>query len=105
MVKKCLDNNICSNFVGHVERLQHGKNTRNNNICVKISKIKLESSKKSFLHRGAIEFNKLPCDIRAIESYMLICFITVLPPPPTPHPDPAPSHTRTLNVAPIDLNS
>ena len=47
MVKKCLDNNICSNnFLGHFERLQHGKNTRNNNISVKIPKIKLESTKK-----------------------------------------------------------
>ena len=54
MVKKCLDNNICSNFVGHFERLQHGKNTQNNNIGVKIPKLKFESTKKAFFNRGAI---------------------------------------------------
>ena len=71
IVKKCLENNICSNFVGHFERSQHGKNTRNNNIGVKIPKIKFESTKKAFFYRGAIEFNKLPRDIRVIESYMM----------------------------------
>ena len=70
MVKKCLDN-ICSNFVGHFERLEHGTNTRNNNIGVKIPKKKFESTKKAFFYRGAIELNKLPRDIRVIESYIL----------------------------------
>ena len=65
MVKKCLDNNIFSNnFLGHFERLQHGKNTRNSNISVKIPKIKLKPTKKAFFYCGAIEFNKLPRDIR-----------------------------------------
>ena len=71
MAKKCLDNNICSNFVGHFEQSQHGKNTQNNNIGVKIPKTNFESRKKVFFYRGAIELNKLPRDIRVIESYML----------------------------------
>ena len=84
MVKKCLDNNICSNnFLGHFQRLQHGKNTRNNNISVKIPKIKLESTKKAYFCRGAIEFNKLPPDIKpyavsrsnnkTFDEYLVLC--------------------------------
>jgi hypothetical protein len=71
LVKQCMDRNVCSNFHNYFERLQHVKNTRNNGISVRIPKIRLESTKLAFYYNGAIEFNKLPKDIREIDSFML----------------------------------
>ncbi len=55
----------------YFDRLQHAKNTRNNGTSVRIPKIRLESTKHAFYYNGAIEFYKLPHDIRAIYSLML----------------------------------
>lgn len=71
LVKQCMDRNVCSNFYNYFEWLQHVKNTRNNGISVRIPKIRLESTKLAFYYNGAIEFNKLPKDIREIDSFML----------------------------------
>ena len=71
LVKQCMDMNTCSNFsTDYFERLQHEKNTRNNGFSLKISKIRLESTKSAFYYNGAIQFNKLPFDVRATDSFM-----------------------------------
>ena len=71
LVKQCMDRNVCNNYHDYFERIQHVKNTRNNGISVRIPKIRLESTKCAFYYNRAIEFNKLPKDIREIDSFML----------------------------------
>lgn len=72
LVKQCIDKNACSNFNNYFERLQHEKNTRNNGFSLRIPKIKLECTKCAFYYNGAIQFNKLPYDVRVvIDSFML----------------------------------
>ena len=71
LVKQCMDRNVCNNYQNYFERVQHVENTRNNGISVRIPKIHLESTKHAFYYNGAIEFNKLPKDIREIGSFML----------------------------------
>ena len=68
LVKQCMDRNVCSNYHNYFDRLQHVNNTRNNGISVRIPQIRLESTKHAFCYNGAIEFNKLPKDIREIDS-------------------------------------
>jgi hypothetical protein len=70
LVKQCMDMNTCSNFNNYFERLQHEKNTRNNGFSLKIQKIRLESTKSALYYNGAIQFNKLPFDVRATGSFM-----------------------------------
>jgi hypothetical protein len=70
LVTQCMDMNTCSNFNNYFERLQHEKNMRNNGFSLKIPKIRLESTKSAFYYNGAIQFNKLPFDVRATDSFM-----------------------------------
>ena len=71
LVKSCLDQNSCDSFNNYFDYLNHSMGTRNNNISVKLPRIKLESTKKGFYYYGAVEFNKLPRDIRELRSIML----------------------------------
>ena len=71
LVRQCIDKNICSSFINYFEPLRHGKNTRNNRISIKIPKVRLESTKRAFYFNGVIQFNKLSCEIREIDSFML----------------------------------
>ena len=71
LVKQCMNRNVVVTII-YFDWLQHVKNTRNNGISVGIPKIRLESTKHAFYYNGAIEFNKLPKDIREIDSFMLL---------------------------------
>lgn len=65
IVKKCLDEKLCSNFTGYFEINKHQLNTRNSNFLLKLPKINLEFGKKSFLYQGAKIYNDLPLAIRS----------------------------------------
>ena len=53
LVRKCLDNELCYHFDGYFQINEHGKNTRNRNLLLKLPKINLEFGKKSFMYQGA----------------------------------------------------
>ena len=65
MVRKCLDNELCSNFNGYFQINVHEINTRNRNHLLKLPKTKLEFGKKSFMFQGAKIYNELPLKIRS----------------------------------------
>ena len=59
-VKECLDNKVCGNFQGYFEINSHYKGTCSNPILVKLPKVKLEYTRKSFRFSGAKIYNDLP---------------------------------------------
>ena len=62
-VKKCLNNELCSNFENYFDVIGHNKNTRQG-LYLRLPAIRLESTKNSFFFAGAKLFNNLPNDIR-----------------------------------------
>jgi len=42
LVRKCMEGNVCENFVNYFEINEHNKNTRNKNILLTVPKIRLE---------------------------------------------------------------
>ena len=66
-VKKCLDGDFPF-FLNYFHFITHNYSTRNNNKLLRLPKVKLESSKKSFFYNGAKVFNSLPNDIRSLEE-------------------------------------
>ena len=45
----CLQDNVCDPFKSYFERKEHGQNTRNNNLAVKVPRMKTEFDRKVFL--------------------------------------------------------
>jgi hypothetical protein len=68
IVKKCLVNDICSNFCGYFQVNNHDKGTRNNAILVKLPKVKLEFNRQVFRFAGAKIYNELPIEVRNVED-------------------------------------
>ena len=52
--------------------LQHGKNTRGNGSSLVIPRIKTEIGRKSFKFQGSSLFNKLPKDLKAEKSIVIL---------------------------------
>ena len=69
LVRRCLDVNVCSNFINYFEMLQHSKSTRNCGYLLRLPKIRLEYCRGSFYYMGAKLYNELPITIRKTESY------------------------------------
>ena len=57
------------NFHNYFEKLNHGKNTRNNKSLLRLPKIKLEVGRSSFSYMGARLFNDLPLNIRKLDTH------------------------------------
>ena len=66
---KCLNDELCSNFQDYFEFNQNKTNTRNNNISVRVPRVKLEFARSSFYFMGAKIYNELPRDIRASDNF------------------------------------
>jgi hypothetical protein len=64
LVNKCLNEDVCSNFHNYFHLNTHSKNTRNNNILVKVPKVKLEFARNGFFFMGAKLYNALPKHVR-----------------------------------------
>ena len=47
-VRKCLGNDICSNFCGYFQVNDHDKDTRNKAILARLPRVKLEFNRQSF---------------------------------------------------------
>lgn len=60
MVHKCIQNKTCSPLKNYFEINHHRMRTRNQNVLIKLPKIKLELGRQTFLYSGAKTFNDLP---------------------------------------------
>ena len=69
MVRNCLDGNVCSNFMNYFEINAHERSTRNSGYQLKLPKIRLEYSRRSFYNMGAKLYNDLPLNIRKAEDH------------------------------------
>jgi hypothetical protein len=65
-VFKCLNGDVCDHLSQYFEVMNN--KTRNKNILIRLPKIRLESTKKSFFYHGAICFNKLPYEVRSAKD-------------------------------------
>ena len=52
-------------------RNEHGKNTRNNNLTVKVPRMKTEFGRKSYCVTAANIFNNIPILARQLDSRVL----------------------------------
>ena len=51
-VHQCFTNNVCENFDNYLEVIESKINTRNNGTLIRLPKVKLEVSRKSFFFQG-----------------------------------------------------
>ena len=65
-VFKCISGGSCDNFNDYFEIMN--SKTQNNGILIRLPKIRLESSKKSFFYYGAKCFNDLPAQVRGAQN-------------------------------------
>ena len=68
LVRKCLEKNVCSNYLNYFTINKHSQNTRNSGILLKLPRVKLEIGKSSFMFAGAKLYNDLPIEIRNLED-------------------------------------
>ena len=68
MVRNCLDGNVCSNFMNYFEINAHERSTRNSGYQLKLPKIRLEYSRRSFTIWRQ-NFDDLPLNIRKAEDH------------------------------------
>ena len=65
-VFKCINGNSCDNFNDYFEIMNN--KTQNNEILIRLPKVRLKSSKKSFFSYGAKCFNDLSPQVRAAQN-------------------------------------
>ena len=65
-VFKCINGNSCDNFNDYF-KIMNSK-TRNNGLLIRLPKIRLRSSKKSFCYYGEKCFNDLPAQVRGAQN-------------------------------------
>ena len=58
-------------FTNYFERNEHCQNTRNNNLTVKVPKMKTEFGRKSFSVTAAHVYNNIPISARKLDSRVL----------------------------------
>ena len=57
----------------YFERFSHNKETRNNNIILRVPETKLESTKRAFFYNGVVVYNTLPLGLRTETNYNSFC--------------------------------
>ena len=67
----CLQNNVCDPFITYFEKMAHVQNTRNNNLMVKVPKMKTEFGQKSFSVTAANIYNNISISARKLDSGVL----------------------------------
>ena len=70
IVRKCLDNNVCYNFLEYFKTVNHDRTTRNNHHMIQIPKVRLKMAKNGFFYMGALIYNKLPLPVRKEHSFV-----------------------------------
>ena len=66
-----LQDNVCDPLKSYFERKEHVQNTRNNNLVVKVTRMKTEFGRKSFCVTAANVYNKVPILARQLDSRVL----------------------------------
>ena len=67
-VRKCLDGQA-ANFVNYFTLIDHSRGKRNNKCLIRLSSIKLESTRNSFFFSGAYVYNKLSKVLRSEANF------------------------------------
>ena len=57
----------------YFEWVSHNKETRNNNIMLRVPRIKLENTKRAFFYNGVVAYNTLPLELRAETNSIAFC--------------------------------
>lgn len=68
-VKRCMLNDVCTPLKSYFMINEHGINTRNKGLLLKLPKVRLEFGRKSFLFLGAKLYNSIPRNIREVETF------------------------------------
>ena len=86
-VHQCLTNNVSKNFENYFEVIESKINIRNSGTLVRLPKVKLEVTRKSFFFPGGYEYKTLPREIRSeknpikigrllcVQCLTVICFL------------------------------
>ena len=67
-VRRCLEKTVPENFENYFKLQQHSIGTRNNNVSIKLPKVRTEYGKRSVKFIGAQVYNSLPLNIRKSEN-------------------------------------
>ena len=68
-VHQCLTNNVCKNFENCFQIIESKINTRINGTLIRLPKVKLEVTCKSFFFQGGYECNTLSREIRSEKKH------------------------------------
>ena len=71
-VHQCLTNNVCKNFENYFEVIESKINTRNNGTLIRLPKVKLEVTRKSFFFQGGYEYNTLSREFRSEKKIKIL---------------------------------
>ena len=69
LVRKCLENKVCENFVNYFDIKSHQKVTRNNGFMINLPKVKLHYSRSGFYFMAGYLYNALPLNVRKLENF------------------------------------
>ena len=69
VVRKCMDGNVCSNFINYFVKHEHNVGIRNNGYQLELPKIRLEYNRESFYYIGAKLCYDLPLQRRKTDDY------------------------------------
>ena len=67
-----MSNKVCKNFENYFEVIESKINTRNNGTLIRLPKVKLEVTRKSFFFQGGYEYNTLPREIRSEKNIKIL---------------------------------
>ena len=71
LIFKCLQGTAIPNFASYAERVSHNYRTRGNKATLRVPRVRTEAAKNSFLFQGPSCYNKLPTEIRCLESFVV----------------------------------
>ena len=70
-VRKCLDGNICDEFVNYFNPIVHEIETRNKSFLLRLPQMRTEYGKRSVFYNGAKVYNELPTNIRKEKDFKI----------------------------------
>ena len=68
LVRKSVKKEFPPPMQNYFELISHTKSTRNNQISIKLPKVKTKAAQNGFFYQGAIIYNQIPREIRAVEK-------------------------------------
>ena len=68
-IHQCLTNNVCKNFENYFEVTESKINTRNSGTLIRLPKVKVEVTRKSFSFQGRYEYNTSSREFRSEKKH------------------------------------